>query len=138
MKMIEIFYPCVALVFLTQLVLFLVAISRKIALNKKDVSWKHFKTYLSGSPTDFMAQTKNNLSNLFETPLHFYLICIILYVTKTTDPTFLLLAWIYVGLRFFHSLIHLTSNYVPMRFLFFLLSIITLNLIWIRWLTTIL
>lgn len=133
MNTLAIFYPVGALVLLTYLVLLLVGFARQLAVRKNQVELHYFKTYMTGSPTDFMVQTKNNFSNLFETPLHFYLICILLYITKTVDPTFLLLAWIYVGLRVFHSLIHVTSNYLPMRFLAFLLSIGTLLFMWLRW-----
>jgi len=41
------------------------------------------------------------------------------------------LAWIYVGLRLLHSLIHLTRNIVVYRLLVFALSNVVLVTIWI-------
>jgi hypothetical protein len=48
--------------------------------------------------------------NLLELPVLFYVACLSLYVTGRGDQTALAIAWIYVGLRALHSLIHLSYN----------------------------
>jgi hypothetical protein len=67
----------------------------------------------------------NNLKNLFELPIIFYAVCILLLATEA-DATFVNLAWAYVALRAVHSLIHCTFNIVIYRFLVYLLSSLVL------------
>jgi hypothetical protein len=67
----------------------------------------------------------NNLKNLFELPVIFYAVCILLLATEA-DATFVNLAWAYVALRAVHSLIHCTINFVIYRFLVYLLSSLVL------------
>jgi hypothetical protein len=69
-----------------------------------------------------------NLRNLLELPVLFYLICLYLFVTGTSDSLYLLLAWIYVALRALHSLIHCTRNIVMQRFLVYFASSLVLFL----------
>ena|SRR5688500_6765579 len=45
---------------------------------------------------------------------------------------FIMLAWSYVALRIGHSLIHLTFNKVPPRFVPFAASVIVLVIMWLR------
>ena len=59
----------------------------------------------------------NNLRNLFEIPVVFVGISLCIYVTNTVDTFYLRAAWLYVGLRVVHSLIHCTVNRVDIRFL---------------------
>lgn len=68
----------------------------------------------------------NNLKNLFELPVIFYVLCLALLVTQRTDDLFVNLAWTYVALRTLHSAIHCTLNLVPLRFAAYLLSSIVL------------
>ena len=42
------------------------------------------------------------------------------------------LAWLYVGLRLVHTLIHISYNYVIHRFMAFVLSMLTLLAMWIE------
>ena len=48
------------------------------------------------------------------------------------DLVFVLLAGVYVALRTLHSLVHVTSNQVRMRFNLFLLSCVVLWAFWLR------
>jgi hypothetical protein len=77
-----------------------------------------------------LAVHSRHVVNLFETPLLFYLICIVAFVTEQSGTVLVALAWLYVGLRFVHSYIHLTSNVVLQRFRVFILSMLTLMIIW--------
>lgn len=68
----------------------------------------------------------NNLKNLFELPVIFYVLCLALLFTQRADGLFLNLAWVYVALRAIHSAIHCSVNFVPLRFAAYLLSSIVL------------
>ena len=68
----------------------------------------------------------NNFRNLFELPVVFYAICLLLVATQTSDAVYVNLAWGYVALRVAHSLIHCTVNIVTLRFAAFALSSIVL------------
>ena len=52
----------------------------------------------------------NNLKNLFELPVLFYALCLLLFVTGNVDAVYLAAAWSFVGFRLLHSLIHVTVN----------------------------
>lgn len=64
----------------------------------------------------------NNLKNLFEMPVLFYALCLLLISQNQLSAWQSLLAWLYVGLRVLHSLIHCTLNHVMLRFISYLLS----------------
>jgi hypothetical protein len=58
----------------------------------------------------------DNLRNLFELPVLFFAVCLALAITDQVTTVQLALAWLYVGLRALHSLIHVTYNRVMHRF----------------------
>jgi hypothetical protein len=68
----------------------------------------------------------NNFRNLFELPVVFHAICLLLLTTQTSDAVYVNLAWSHVALRVAHSLIHCTLNIVTLRFAAFALSSIVL------------
>lgn len=68
----------------------------------------------------------NNFSNLFELPVIFYAICLLLLVLQESDPLYVNLAWSHVALRGAHSAIHCTVNIVTLRFAAYMLSSIVL------------
>jgi hypothetical protein len=84
-----------------------------------------------GVPPDVTVANRN-LMNLLEMPMLFYVACIAFYVTRHVNPGLLKVAWVYVGLRLVHSLIHLTTNRVRHRLLAFFASNVVLLTIWIR------
>lgn len=74
----------------------------------------------------------NNLKNLFELPVIFYALLLFLYATGRVDGTYLAAAWVFVGFRTLHSLVHCSFNYVPLRFLVYLLASVALWFMVIR------
>ena len=68
----------------------------------------------------------HNYNHLHEAPTVFYAVAIILAILGAGDGPNAFLAWIYVGLRVAHSLVHVTANKVMVRFVLFLLSSIVL------------
>jgi hypothetical protein len=75
----------------------------------------------------------DNFSNLFETPVMFYVACIGLYVTQTVSISALVLACMYVLLRVGHSVVHCGSNVVFTRFKLFAASMLVLLGLWLVW-----
>lgn len=64
----------------------------------------------------------NNFKNLLEMPVIFYAVCLYLTVFGQVDSLHVTCAWVFVGLRVVHSLIHCTYNRVLHRFIVYLLS----------------
>jgi hypothetical protein len=73
----------------------------------------------------------DNLINLFEMPVLFYVGVITTYVTGLADTSFLVLASSYVFLRYVHSFIHATYNQVHQRFIIYIVSTLVLWVYWI-------
>ena len=71
---------------------------------------------------DFINQPSNNLKNLFEAPVIFYVICLLVIITNQVDTVFVYSAWAYVFLRIAHSVIHCTFNNVMARFYTYFIS----------------
>ncbi len=75
-------------------------------------------------------QAADNYRNLFEMPVLFYALCILLVVLNRADGTYVTLAWLFVALRYAHSAIHCSYNNVNHRFLAFGASTV---LVWAMW-----
>lgn len=58
----------------------------------------------------------NNFKNLFELPVLFYAVCLLLMQQGWATPPDVSAAWAFVGLRALHSLVHCTINIVLLRF----------------------
>lgn len=74
-----------------------------------------------------------NLSNQFEWPLFFYVICIILILKpEWMNADYILLAWVFVLGRFIHSLVQILTSNVRMRGLVFTINFLAVIAMWIR------
>lgn len=82
--------------------------------------------YISTITPDAVRNPSDNLKNLFEIPILFYAMVFYLYTTEKVDVAYLRAAWIFVVLRFIHSVIHSTFNKVTIRFQVYALSSFTL------------
>ena len=68
----------------------------------------------------------NNLKNLFELPILFYILCLYLAWSSQVDQLYLLSAYAFVILRIAHSVVHCTVNIVLLRFSLYLASSLAL------------
>lgn len=68
----------------------------------------------------------DNFNNLLEQPTQFYAVLLALGMLDVKDKTTVRLGWGYVGLRVLHSLIHVTTNNVLLRFPVFAASSVVL------------
>ena len=105
----EIFIPVFYMVLLTFSVSLIGTIARfkNVLIDKKHTGIEMMKFSPPSSATEIIKQADRNLTNLFEFPILFYAVCIVLYVTGKVDPNFVLLAYWFVGLRVSHSAYHI-------------------------------
>ncbi len=78
------------------------------------------------------AAPANNLMNLLEMPVLFYLAVVLSLILLVQDQVLVILAWTYVALRYLHSFIHCTYNKVMHRFQVYFASCVVLMFIWVR------
>ena len=122
-----IFLPCLALLFLSIVVLIRMFLTRVNAVRNGSVEMRYFKTYdMPVSTPSLMIQASRNFTNLFEVPTLFYMVCLFALITKNVDNIMYGAAWFYVILRCIHSAIHLTSNHIRQRMGVYTLSWIVL------------
>jgi hypothetical protein len=73
----------------------------------------------------------DNYLNLFEMPVMFYVLCLVLYTTRHVELPLLVGASMCVGLRYAHSAIQIGYNKVMQRFWAFVLSNFVLIAMWV-------
>jgi|TARA_E500000178_G_scaffold349041_1_gene405255 hypothetical protein len=83
------------------------------------------------APKD-LQMVKNNIKNLFEYPIIFYALLILIYTLDKSDMPFIYLSWIYVLLRIIHSFYHIFMDNTHLRGGFWLISQFILLAILIR------
>ncbi len=76
------------------------------------------------------SKAADNLRNLFELPVLFYVAILIAAFADLAAPALLALAWLFVALRIVHSAIHCTYNKVTHRFVAYLAGGVVLWLLW--------
>ena len=77
-------------------------------------------------------QIADNYNHLHEQPTLFYALAIYSHLAGNADEINVMLAWTYVGLRIVHSLIQCTTNFVPVRFVVFVLASLALLAMTVR------
>lgn len=124
MRQDAIFSPFFALVFLTFLVWVYMyirrihfIISRK--LKPQDLAVPNTLAQISPSS---VSNPSDNLKNLFEIPVVFYVLVLYLFITKQVDAVYVNAAWVFVVFRFLHSAVHCTFNLVMLRFYLYLFA----------------
>ncbi len=133
----QILYPSFVMMALTIFCMVRLGLLRWAAVNRGDVDPRFFSLYRGYEEPEKLAAYSRHVVNLFEAPLLFYVIIMTAFVTGQSGIWLLGLAWAYVGLRFFHSYVHLTSNVVLIRFRIFVVSMLTLSVLWVIVLTNI-
>jgi hypothetical protein len=72
-----------------------------------------------------------SFANQFELPVLFYVLTILVIVTRHADLLFVVLAWIFVVTRVLQAVIHVTSNNVRLRGAFYGVGAIILVIMWV-------
>ena len=126
-----IFIPLLAQVLLTAFVWFSLFKTRIAEMKRSRINPQKLAVAADGVELlKPVAGPADNFKNLFEIPVLFYMAVIMLYVTQMVDAIFLTLAGVFVLFRYIHSFIHITYNHVMHRFFAYLVSTLT---IWIMW-----
>ena len=139
----EIFVPMYYMVLLTASVFLLGTLIKfkNVLVDKSHTGSELMKISLPGSAAQITKQADRNLTNLFEFPILFYAICIVLYVSGKVDSFSILLAYWFVGLRVAHSLYHIFINGfigdMPLRALLWLPSWLIVIWMWVRFASSI-
>ena len=134
----EIFVPMYFMVLLTASVFLLGTLIKfkNVLVDKSHTGSELMKISLPGSAAQITKQADRNLTNLFEFPILFYAICIVLYISGKVDSFSILLAYWFVGLRVAHSLYHIFINGfigdLPLRALLWLPSWLIVIWMWVR------
>ena len=127
----QILYPVFAMFALTAFVVFRLGLMRLSAIRRKAVDARLYKSFQGYEEPERLRIASRHVLNLFEAPVLFYVVAILIYVADQVSAALVVLSWLYVLARCVHSYIHLTSNRLPRRFQAFVASWIALTLIWI-------
>ncbi|WP_157959812.1 MAPEG family protein [Devosia submarina] len=73
----------------------------------------------------------NSFDNQFQLPVLFYLATILTLVCTSTSWIELVLAWLFVALRYAHAFVHVTTNRVYRRFALYTAGLAVLALLWL-------
>jgi hypothetical protein len=76
-------------------------------------------------------QVANAFHNQLELPVLFYVLTILVWITRHADYLFVVMAWIFVVLRLAHAFIHVTGNDVRRRGAVFIMAAIVLAAMWL-------
>ena len=130
----HIIWPVLAQILLTLIMLIMLGKRKSKAVKSDEVDRKQAALNNRVWPED-VVKVSNNIANQFETPVLFYMLCLVLYSTNTEGLVAVVLAWLFTLSRFAHAYVHIGSNYVPMRLRLFLLGCLVLiaMLILVAW-----
>ncbi|TPM39414.1 MAPEG family protein [Mesorhizobium sp. B2-3-4] len=129
MNQTTIFWPVLAHVLLIYIVYGVLGRRRYVAVKSGEAKVSQYKVR-STEPASCVS-VAGNLSNQFELPVLFYVLCLTLHVTNGVNYLTLALMWIFVATRYVHAWVHLTSNDLRLRSRFFALGALILLVGWI-------
>jgi hypothetical protein len=73
----------------------------------------------------------NNFDNQFQLPVLFYVATLITLFATATSWVDVLLAWVFVGTRYVHAAIHVTTNRLYQRFAAYCAGLAVLAVFWL-------
>ncbi len=127
MKATLIFIPVLAQVLLTLSMYILLLRRKKVAIAAKQVDLKKVAIDNRAWPKEVLL-VSNNITNQFEVPALFYVLCLTFVALNGVSSLALGLATLFVLSRYVHAYVHVTSNFVPVRMKVFSLGVVTLFL----------
>ena len=118
MNQLSLLTPAFVLVIWTFTIFLIMAIGRVRYTENVQRDAAHTKD-LKGLLPAWVERTSDNYNHLFEQPVAFYVVSLAIALINNIDPLMIQLAWAFVILRIFHSLVQLTINIVLLRFAIF-------------------
>ena len=125
-----IFWPMIAHVVLVGIVYGFLGKRRFGAVRSGEAKISAFRTR-GGSEPDRSATASANLMNQFEVPVLLHVVCLALFVTSGVSYLTVLLAWLFVALRYVHAWLHLGPNDVRLRSGAFSAGVVVLAVLWL-------
>lgn len=124
----EMFWPVVAHVALVYVLYLLLSVRRARMIREGRIAVADYRENRD-EPAEGLV-VRNSIANQFELPVLFYACCILLYITEADNPPVLVLAWIFVALRYAHAYVHVTSNNLRYRSPIFAAGYVVLAAMW--------
>lgn len=121
----HIFWPVLAQVFLTLMMFIVLGVRKAKAVKASQVNRQQAALDNRVWPED-VVKVSNNIANQFETPVLFYVLCLVIYSIGAASTVAVVLAWLFAISRYVHAYVHVGSNYVPMRLRLFLVGCLVL------------
>jgi hypothetical protein len=125
----EMFWPMIAHVALVYGLYILLGYRRRKMMQVGKVRLSDYRENRAEPPESLFV--KNCIANQFELPVLFYVCCVLLYVTEADNLVAVILAWIFVGLRYVHAIVHVTSNRIRYRSALFAAGYVVLGAMWV-------
>lgn len=100
------------------------------AIKNKEISFKYFKAYTDTTLPEYSKVAERHYENQFEVPTLFFPVGVMHFALGLANPLTLGLMWLFVVSRMFHTFIHLGSNNVKIRMIFFVISWIVILALW--------
>ena len=122
--------PVIAMVAITAVVWVRLYVQRIGEMRRRRIRPSDLATSRQAASVLQDVSAADNLRNLFEVPVLFYVFCLALYATQWQNALVLAGCWLYVALRGVHSAIHCTYNNVMHRFYVYLISTVLLFALW--------
>jgi hypothetical protein len=124
--------PVFGLVGLLAFVWLLMVLVRNWATFRGLASPGYYLTYAGQQPQDWIERPARTFNNLLQLPTLFYVICALMLITGQLDRAQLAYAWTFVAMRAVHALVYIRWNPLPYRFATWLMSSVTLFVMWAR------
>lgn len=128
----ELIYPMFAMVLLTFGVVVALFISRVRSVREGKISPFFYKTYQGDVEPEISLKLSQHFVNLFETPVLFYVACLVAMVLNSNTTMFVVLAWLFVILRAIHFFVHVGKNKLKKRIGVYFASWLVLILMWVQ------
>lgn len=130
----ELAVPLLGMMVLTSVVWLWMFVKRFAYISANNIAPDDLKTpeQISANIPAALAGPANNLKNLFELPVIFYVLCLYLMLSNTVDNTQVICAWLFIAFRTLHSVVHCSYNNVNHRFLMYLVSSVALWVMVVR------
>lgn len=124
-------YPMALMVLLTFIVGLVTAGTRYAGIRSGELRMRYFRLMQGQDVSERVTVTTRSFNNMFEVPVLFYVACALHVSLGVESPLGLVLAWLFVSLRYVHAFIHLTYNRFLHRMLAFWAAFICALLLWI-------
>jgi hypothetical protein len=129
-QQVQILFPMVAMATLTFAVGIGLLRARFRAVARGELEAGYFLLNRGARLPRRLIQLEQHYQNLFELPVLYYVLGIVLFASGTATPLQVVLAWSFVALRLFHTVVHTTVNRLRWRMLSFSAGALVLMIAW--------